>query len=101
MSEEPEKLNYMNPNKKLTKCDYCHERECEDCEDFSNFNTTIYDDMEELQICNECARVLIFNAEFTYRTEGKKYKNNDWYYCPHCKTNTRYNNGRGRNERKD
>ena len=47
MNEEPEKLNYMNPNKNLTKCDYCHERECQDCEDFSNFITSMYDWMEE------------------------------------------------------
>ena len=42
----PEEPNYMMSHKNLSKCDFCHDRECQDCEDFSNFNTTMYDDEE-------------------------------------------------------
>lgn len=38
-------------------------------------------------ICPECGLGLRFNAEFTYRKEGKKYKNRDWYYCDNCNIN--------------
>ena len=45
--------------------------------------------MPTINVCAECGGNLRFNAEFTYRKEGRKYKNSDWFYCDNCKTNTR------------
>ena len=42
---------------------------------------------DENMKCKKCGNDLIFNGEFTYYKEGRKFNGKDWFYCVNCNCN--------------